>query len=102
MEAAYNLSNLYSPQYKAVTGKKRKIDLADVLYAQLPAYRQAQSREKAKALEVKSIEDAQKRFDKEMEFKEEQLEESAKQAKTATGINLASLGLQTGYVTKEL
>jgi len=93
-----NLSTLYTPQTGAVTGKKPRISLADVLFAQSPAYRSSVERKQDIDLEKESLKQEKEISDKEMALAREQTGELKKQAKISTGINLATLGMGGAYL----
>jgi len=93
-----NLSTLYTPQTAAVTGKKPRISLADVLFAQSPAYRASVERKEDIDLQKESLAMEKEISEKEMGLAREQMAESKKQAKVSTGINLATLGMGGAYL----
>ena len=96
------LSDLYNPQYSAVTGKKRKIPVSEFILAQIPAMRERYQSKARYDLEKEALEEGKKISLAELSFKKEQLSEAGKQAKISTGINLAQLGLGGAYVGKKL
>jgi len=93
-----DLSTLYTPQTAAVTGKKPRISLADILFAQSPAYRASIERKEDIDLQKESLALEKEISEKEMGLAKEQMAESKKQARVSTGINLATLGMGGVYL----
>lgn len=97
-----DLATLYNPQYAAVTGTRRRVPVNEFILAQLPAMRKAYEDKARYDLEKEAVEQQAMIHDEEMRLAREAHREGQKQAGVATGINLASAGIQTGYMGKQL
>jgi len=96
-----NLSTLYTPQTTAVSGRKPRISLSDVLFAQSSAFRASKERKQDIDLEKEALKQEKEIADKALALRKEQAKEMKKQATVSTGISLATLGMTGAYLYRK-